>query len=158
MLGCRRWIQWREIPTTNCKLAFQIWHFRSPTIQSIPEGRNQVPPSHFRCRFTRIYVTVEKKGRSQLPFHADFKRVWMFAGSRLLLPILRTVTIWSYNQFSNVCACDWENEFTHQKTLRTNPSLLDSKCINRKWSWNCAQLNSFRSLHCKCQIINVINI
>ncbi len=59
------------------------WHFRSasillitpqlPTIQSIPEGRNQVPSSHFRCRFTRIYVTVEKKRRSQLPFHADFK-------------------------------------------------------------------------------------
>ncbi len=59
------------------------WHFRSasillvtpqlPTIQSIPEGRNQVPPSHFGCRFTRIYVTVEKKRRSQLPFHADFK-------------------------------------------------------------------------------------
>ncbi len=35
--------------------------------------RNQVPPSHFRCRFTRIYVTVEKKRQSQLPFHADFK-------------------------------------------------------------------------------------
>ncbi len=59
------------------------WHFRSasillvtpqlPKIQSILEGRNQVPPSHFRCRFTRIYITVEKKRQSQLPFHADFK-------------------------------------------------------------------------------------
>ncbi len=59
------------------------WHFRYafillatpqlPTIQSILEGRNQVPPSHFRCRFTRIYVTVEKKRQLQLPFHGDFK-------------------------------------------------------------------------------------
>ncbi len=59
------------------------WHFRYasillatpqlPTIQSILEGRNQVPPSHFRCRFTQIYVTVEKKKQLQLPFHGDFK-------------------------------------------------------------------------------------
>lgn len=45
--------------TTKCKLTFRsaaIWLAtpQLPTIQSIPEGRNQIPPSHFRCRFTRI--------------------------------------------------------------------------------------------------------
>ncbi len=59
------------------------WHFRSasfllvtpqlPIIQSILEGWNQVPPSHLRYRFTRIYVAVEKKRQSQLPFRADCK-------------------------------------------------------------------------------------
>uniref|UniRef100_A0A673HB02 PERQ amino acid-rich with GYF domain-containing protein 2-like n=1 Tax=Sinocyclocheilus rhinocerous TaxID=307959 RepID=A0A673HB02_9TELE len=35
-------------------------------------------------RYTRIYVTVEKKRQSQLPFHADFKSIYIFCAELLI--------------------------------------------------------------------------
>ncbi len=60
------WVSVVNIVARNPPPLSANWHFRSasillvmpqlPMIQSILEGRNQVPPSHFRCRFTRIFI------------------------------------------------------------------------------------------------------
>ncbi len=92
------------------------WHFRSASILLVtpqlpiiqcPNG-NQVPPSHLRYRFTRIYVTVEKKRQSKLPFRADCKvQKFLFAfiifhpNLKRLLPSNMMGLLWC-NQFDSL--------------------------------------------------------
>ncbi len=53
--------------------------------------------------------------------------------------------------------CDSEKTNVRTKT-RAYASLPDVTFINRKWSWNCAQLTGVRSPPCKRPLINIIII
>ncbi len=85
------WVSTVNLVARNPPPLTANWHFRSasillvtpqlPTIQSIPEGRNQVPPSHFRSRFTR-----RKKDGRNFRFMPTLKSAWTGSLRPSLLP------------------------------------------------------------------------
>ncbi len=90
MLGCRGESSAEKSPTTICKLAFRSASIllvtpQLPTIQSIPEGWNQVRPLILDAFHLDIYHSREEKTVHNFCFIANFKWNILPCSSRALI-------------------------------------------------------------------------